>query len=119
MVEKVLKMDYSMIVLGLGSGIIFVGIVTLLFKILDFIAEEPEASMKKLFLKKEALNGFKVLAASNAILAVPLALESIALLSNNPARAAMARYTMPIPMIGYLYFYIQLYRTMKPYEKEN
>lgn len=108
-------MDYSMIVLGIGAEIIFIGLVALLYRINRFIEQEPDVALKKLFLKPEALKGFKVLALSNALLAVPLAVESIAMINGDAQRAATARYLMPLPMIGYLYFYIQIYDTVKPY----
>ncbi len=109
-------MDYSMITLGVGAGIIFIGIITLLYRIIGFMHEEPDVALSKLFLRDEALLGFKVLALSNFLLVIPLAGEAIAILMSDPVSAMKARYVMPFTMIGYLYFYIQIYRATKPYE---
>lgn len=107
-------MDYSMIALGMGGGIIFAGIIALLYRIRFFLQQDSETALSKLFLKEEALRGFKVLAASNAILTIPLAIESISIITGNHGIASTARYLMPLPMIGYLYFYIQIYNTTRP-----
>lgn len=109
-------MDYSMITLGVGAGVIFIGIVTLLYRIIGFMEQEPDVALSKLFLRDEALLGFKVLAASNFLFTIPLAAEAIALIMGDTGSAMKARYVMPFTMIGYLYFYIQLYRATKPYE---
>jgi len=109
-------MDNSMVILGLGSGVIFIGIEILLYRILRFMEKEPDVAVSKLFLRDEALLGFKVLAASNFLFTIPMAAEAIGMITGNTSLAMRARTLMPLTMIGYLYFYIQLYRATKPYE---
>lgn len=107
-------MDYSMITLGLGAGVIFTAIVMLLYQITRFMDQDAETALAKLFLKPEAVKGFKVLALSNMLLAIPLAVEMISLVQGYTELASLARFIMPLPMIGYMYFYIQIYDATKP-----
>lgn len=107
-------MDYSMIALGLGAGTIFAGITMLLYRITRFMDDDAETALAKLFLKPEAIRGFKLLAFSNMILTVPLVVESVSLVQGYPEIAATARYVMPLPMLGYMYFYVQIYDVTKP-----